>query len=211
MMSLLAVIAMALIVPAAYAMALLGTRREFYVGAAILDVITFTVMYSLILFEGTPLHEIKELYEDDEHLTNTFIATLLCIASVFGIRFLFVRYMSQERRSRNVRRALAPLRGIAFSRIAAWMVLGVSALFTAASVWRFRYDHNRIHHFMEEAGRSYDEAFQFVYYGNTYQEDLTIALVSATLAVLAIVHIVFLHRRRRQSAANNDGQPQAAR
>lgn len=86
MMSLLAVIAMVLIVPASYAMALLGTRREFYVGAAILGAITFAVMYSLILFEGTPLHEIKELYEGGEHLTNTFIATVLCVVSVIGVR-----------------------------------------------------------------------------------------------------------------------------
>lgn len=206
-----AAIVMLMIVPPAYAMALLGTRKEFYFCGGFLALLAFVVVYSLSAFSGTPLHAIEELTADGEYIANALMAAALCVASVFGFRFLLVKFASVERRIRMVRTTQKPIKWLVTSRLMAWATCATALLFTVGSAVMILSDHKRIYRFMEDTGRSYDDGFAFVYYGSKYQEDMAVLCVSAVIMILAAVHIFHLRRRKHKSVSANIGQPQAAR
>ncbi|UWR77121.1 hypothetical protein K4L04_03945 [Phaeobacter inhibens] len=204
-----AAILMALIVPPSYAMALLGSRKDAYIGCGTLAAIAFAVVLSLGHLERSPLHGVEFLMKDGgEQIANAFLTAVLCMVSTLGFRFLCVKFMSQDRRDRFARNSQQPLKWVTNAQPFAWAALALALFFTVIQAWMVMDDHQRIDRFMEETGRSYEDAFQFVYFANTCQEDMTTLLLLGLFTLLTAVHLVFLRRRKLKFSA---GQPQAAR
>ncbi|UWR57087.1 hypothetical protein [Phaeobacter inhibens] len=204
-----AAVLMTLIVPPSYAMALLGSRKGACIGCGMLAAMAFAVVLSLGQLKGTPLHGVEFLMKDGgEQIVNALLAAVLCAASALGFRFLCAKFMSQDRRDQFDRTAQLPLMWLMNSRLTAWTAFSLSLFFTVVQAWMIIDDHQRIVRFMEETGRSYEDAFQFVYFANTYQEDMTTLLLFGALTILTAMHLFLLRRRKLNFHAR---QPQAAR
>lgn len=204
-------ITLLLIVPPAYVMALLGTRKEFYFSGGLLVLLAFFVVISLSAFVGTPLHEIELLTTEGQYFANAVMAAVLCAASAFGTRFLLVKSLSEGRRIQIVRTTQKPIRWLAGSQLAAWLIFTSSLLFALGSAFMILSDHKRIYSFMKDTDRSYDDGFAFVYYGDKYQEDMAVLFLSALILILASIHTYYLRRRKQKAVSTSIGQHHAAR
>ena len=182
------------LVSAAYAQALLGTRKQFYRGCAFLSFVCFAVIVSLSTIDESILHDVISVATTDKLFGNAVIASLLCAISVSGGRYLLCKMVSDNRRERIVMTASRPSRWLATSKWVAWPLFLFAVLVLVVMAWRMIANHNRIYSFMEITGRSYEEGFAFIYRGDAFQNDMTLLGGMFAFTLLAAVHAVKLAR-----------------
>lgn len=182
------------LVVSAYVLSLLGTTKQFYIWGAILSLINFTLLSSFNEFSEYDLMNLS-----GEPLIDALFSAMLCFVSIFGVRFLLAKLVSVKRREMIVSKTIKPTKWVASSKTIAGLIFVGSSLLLVVIAWRAIETYNRVYQFMDDTGRSYEEAFDFIYYRGRFEGDVTEITVVGVVLLLSIFHFAFLLRRKRMT------------
>jgi len=188
-------------VPLAYVYGLFGTKETTIWGIGTLGIVTILTVLSMPHFKGSLLHEYKELGDPELIAQNAIVAFALCTGCATAIRFAVAKFMSFERRERIIYKVTKPYLAIYNSRPLAWCLCVMALLGLALCFLIFWQDQQRIFEFMSTTGRTYDQGFAFVYYGDKFTEDMAVLGLMIVLAAITSAHIVLQSKRNSKRVA----------
>lgn len=183
-------VVLVVMLPLAYVLGLFADLTRGSISIMVLGLINLGTILTLPHFDGSLLHDNKDISDPETIEQTALFAAGLAMACGCAFRALICWRMSQERRNRIVSKVSGPYSHAYQSRALAWVLFGLSGLFFAAIAQAHYKDYQRIYAFMTETGSTYQEGFDFIFWGSRYQEFMGLLVCSGVMFSVFFIHLI---------------------